>query len=95
MDKHLAEPDLSVDALSREIGISTTHLYRKIKSITGLSTNSLIRKARLRKAAAMLAQKQGAISQIMYEVGFSNHSYFAKCFQEEFGVLPKEYAAGR
>jgi len=91
IEKNIAETQLSVDSISSEIGISSTHLYRKIKSLTDLSTNELIRKIRLNKAAALLSTQQGSISQVMYDVGFTNSSYFAKCFQEEFGVTPKEY----
>jgi signal transduction histidine kinase/ligand-binding sensor domain-containing protein/DNA-binding response OmpR family regulator len=91
IEKNISEPDLSVDAVSSEIGISSTHLYRKIKSLTGLSTNELIRKIRLKKAATLLLGKQGTIAQVMNDVGFTNSSYFAKCFQEEFGMNPKEY----
>ena len=93
IENNLSEPELKVESLSREIGISSAHLYRKIKSLTGLSTNELIRKARLKRAADLLSTRQGTISEIMYEVGFSNHSYFAKCFHEEFGFSPKEFTA--
>ncbi|MBN2349588.1 MAG: response regulator [Bacteroidales bacterium] len=91
IEKNISESELNVDHLSKEIGISSTHLYRKIKTLTGLSTNELIRKLRLKKAAGLLSSGQGTISQVMYDVGFSSHSYFAKCFQEEFGLTPKEF----
>jgi signal transduction histidine kinase/ligand-binding sensor domain-containing protein/DNA-binding response OmpR family regulator len=91
--KNLSESDLNVETLSNEVGISATHLYRKIKSLTDLSPNELIRKLRLKKAAELLSAKQGTISEIMYEVGFSNHSYFAKCFHEEFELSPKEFVS--
>ncbi|UCH14565.1 MAG: response regulator, partial [Bacteroidales bacterium] len=93
IEKNISEPELNVETLSNEVGISTTHLYRKIKSLTDLSPNELIRKARLKKAAEFLSTKQGTISEVMYEVGFSNHSYFAKCFHEEFGFSPKEFVS--
>lgn len=91
IEKYISESDLSVEKIGSEVGISSTHLYRKIKSLTGMSTNSLIRKIRLNKAAGMLIARQGAISQIMYEVGFSSHSYFASCFQKEYNMTPKEF----
>ena len=91
LEENIAEPNLNVEKLGKEFGISTTHLYRKIKSLTGLSTNELIRKVRLKKASELLSSGTGNVSQVMYEVGFSNHSYFAKCFQEEFGQTPKEF----
>jgi signal transduction histidine kinase/ligand-binding sensor domain-containing protein/DNA-binding response OmpR family regulator len=89
--ENMSETDLNVERISIELGISSTHLYRKIKALTGLSTNELIRKIRLKKAAGLLLAKQGSISQIMYDIGFSNQSYFAKCFQNEYGLAPKEY----
>lgn len=91
VEERIADPELSVEDLSREIGISSTHLYRKIKALTGLSTNDFIRKIRLKRAAQLLLQRQGNISQVMFEVGFTNSSYFAKRFQEEFGMTPSEY----
>ncbi len=93
IESKIAEPELGVDDISNEVGISSTHLYRKIKSLTDLSTNELIRKLRLKKAANLLSTHQGNVSQVMYDVGFTNTSYFAKCFQEEFGVTPKEFMA--
>jgi signal transduction histidine kinase/ligand-binding sensor domain-containing protein/DNA-binding response OmpR family regulator len=91
IERNISEPELKVETISNEIGISTTHLYRKIKSLTDLSPNELIRKVRLKKAAEFLSSKQSTISEVMYEVGFSNHSYFAKCFHEEFGFSPREF----
>jgi len=91
VEERIADPELSVEDLSQEIGISSTHLYRKIKALTGLSTNDLIRKIRLKRAAHLLLQGHGNISQVMFEVGFTNSSYFAKRFQEEFGMTPSEF----
>jgi len=93
IETSIADTSLSVDSLSREMNISSTHLYRKIKQLTGFSTNGLIRKIRMEKAAALLTSRQGTISEVMYEVGFSSPSYFSKCFMEEFGRSPKEFIA--
>lgn len=71
--------------------MSRVRLYRKISALTGMSVNEMIRKLRLQKAAQLLGQEWGAVSQVAYEVGFSNLSYFSKVFKEEFGVLPSEY----
>jgi DNA-binding response OmpR family regulator len=89
--KQLSNEQLSVESLAEEIGISRVHLYRKISGLTGMSVNELIRKLRLRRAGQLLEQRWGPVSQIAYEVGFSNLSYFSKVFKEEFGVLPSEY----
>jgi len=91
IEANISNPDFSVEVLSEEIGMSTTHLYRKLKSLTHFSAKDIIRKYRIKKASLLLKNKEGNISEIMYEVGFSNLSYFAKCFKTEFGLSPKEY----
>jgi signal transduction histidine kinase/ligand-binding sensor domain-containing protein/DNA-binding response OmpR family regulator len=91
IEANIANPDFSVEMLSEEIGMSATHLYRKLKSLTHFSAKEVIKKYRIKKASLLLKNKEGNISEIMYEVGFSNLSYFAKCFKAEFGLSPKEY----
>jgi signal transduction histidine kinase/ligand-binding sensor domain-containing protein/DNA-binding response OmpR family regulator len=91
IEANISDPDFSVEVLSDEIGMSSTHLYRKLKSITKLSGNEIIKKYRLKKASLLLKNKEGNISQIMYDVGFSNLSYFSKCFKTEFGLSPKDF----
>jgi AraC-like DNA-binding protein len=91
IETNIANPDFSVELLSEEMGMSSTHLYRKLKSLTHLSANEIIKRYRIKKASLLLKNKEGNISEIMYEVGFSNLSYFSKCFKTEFGVTPKEY----
>ena len=71
--------------------MSRVQLYRKVSGLTDISVNELIRKLRLQRAAQLLLQNWGPVSQVAYEVGFSNLSYFSKVFKEEFGVLPSEY----
>lgn len=91
IEGNISNPDLSVEMLSDEIGMSATHLYRKLKSLTHLSGNEIIKKYRIKKASLLLKTQEGNISEIMYEVGFSNLSYFSKCFKAEFGLTPKDY----
>jgi AraC-like DNA-binding protein len=88
---HLSDEQLSVEFIAEEIGLSRVQLYRKVSALTDFSVNELIRKLRLQKAAQLLEQAWGPVSQVAYEVGFSNLSYFSKVFKEEFGVLPSEY----
>ena len=87
----LADEQLSVESLAMEIGWSRAQFYRKITALTGKSVNDLIQGFRLQKAAQLLEQQWGSVSQVAYEVGFSNPSYFSKCFKEHYGVLPSEY----
>jgi signal transduction histidine kinase/DNA-binding response OmpR family regulator/ligand-binding sensor domain-containing protein len=89
--QRLNDPKLSVDTLALDVALSRTQLYRKITGLTGSSVNELIRNFRLQRAAQLLHQGWGSVSDVSYEVGFSNLSYFSKCFKEQFGVLPSEY----
>ena len=91
IEANISNPEFSVELLSEEMGMSSAHLYRKLKSLTDVSANEIIKKYRLKKASLLLKNKSGNISEIMYDVGFSNLSYFSKCFKTEFGLTPKEY----
>ncbi len=91
IEANISNSEFSVEVLSEEMGMSSTHLYRKLKSLTHISANEIIKKYRIKKASLLLKNKEGNISEIMYEVGFSNLSYFSKCFKIEFGLTPKEY----
>ena len=66
-------------------------LYRKIKQITGMTPIAYIKKIRMKKAAFLLRNSQYTITEIMYMVGYSNMSYFIKCFLAEFDLTPKQY----
>lgn len=93
IEDKMAEPELSVESLSREVALSRVQLYRKVLSLTGFSVNELIRSIRLQRAAQLMDKKWGTVSQIAYEVGFNNLSYFTKCFRAEYGKTPSEYLA--
>jgi signal transduction histidine kinase/DNA-binding response OmpR family regulator/streptogramin lyase len=89
--KYLSDSEYSVDSLAVEMSLSTRQLQRKMQSITGNSPLKFIRAIRLSRAAEMLAGKTGTVSEIAFEVGFNNLSWFARSFKEYFGVLPSEY----
>jgi signal transduction histidine kinase/CheY-like chemotaxis protein/AraC-like DNA-binding protein/ligand-binding sensor domain-containing protein len=91
IEKRMSDEKLGVEALADEIGLSRVQLYRKITALTGISVNDFIRKLRLQKAAQLLSQNAGSIADVAYEVGFSNPSYFSKCFKDHFGVIPSNY----
>lgn len=88
--KNMGDSSFGVDMLSRELGMSRAQTYRKIKAITGCSPVELIRKTRLKRADQMLKSGGHTVTEVLYEVGFTSSSYFAKCFKEEFGRLPSE-----
>lgn len=91
LEDHYAKSDLTVSDIASFLKISDTQLRRKLKSISGYSTNEFIRKYRLEKAAQMLGVNASSVSEVAYAVGFENLSYFSKVFQAEYGCLPSEY----
>jgi DNA-binding response OmpR family regulator/two-component sensor histidine kinase len=89
--KHLTDSNFSVESLSHEASLSRTQLHRKLKGLTGQSATEFIKTLRLKRAALLLREGRENISQIAYEVGFNNLSYFARSFKELFGQTPSEY----
>ena len=90
-ESRLDDRKFSVSTLSKEIGMSRPQLYRKITNLTEISPNDFIRELRLKKAEKLMRRKVHNIAEIAQEVGFSNPSYFSKCFQDRFGTLPSQY----
>ncbi len=93
VEKYIEDPQLSVEFLSKELGMSRVHLYKKLQSITGKSPIEFIRLIRLKRASQLLAKSQLNISEIAYMVGYNNAKYFTKQFKAEFSMLPSEYVA--
>ena len=82
-----------MDDVAKEMCMSRSVLFKKVKEITEMTPNNYIKAIRLQKAAELLIQEEYKINEICYLVGFNNHSYFTKCFVDYFGLLPKEYIA--
>ena len=93
VEAKMADPQFDVQQLCRMTGISRSLLYRRILALTGLTPVQFIRSIRLKHAAQLLT-KDGSlpVNEVMYRVGYTNLSHFAKIFREEFGFLPKEFA---
>lgn len=95
IEENLTDSELSVEELGSKMGLSRVQLYRKIKALTNYSPNELVRIARLKKAASLLASSEKTISEITYEVGFTSPSYFTKCYKEYFGESPTDFLKRR
>ncbi|WP_134087713.1 response regulator [Olivibacter sp. XZL3] len=91
IEEHIDDSELSVQLLSEHAAIGTKQLYRKIKQLTGFTPVEYIRTIRMKKAAILLKQRNFTVAEVMYMVGFTNASYFSKCFQAEFSLTPKHY----
>ena len=92
VETQLSNPHFDVDRFSREIGLGRTQLYRKLTALTNQSPTDFIRLMRLRRAADLLRQQHGNVSEIAGQVGFNSLNYFTRCFREQFGQTPSEYA---
>lgn len=92
IERNIDNPEYSVEALSRDLAMSRMNLYRKLQSITGHTPTEFIKTIRLKRAAQLLQGSQLTMVEVADRVGFSSSSYFTKCFKEQFGVLPTQYA---
>ena len=92
IDENIANPDLSVAFLAKELAVSRSGLFAKAKELSGETPNKLINQARLNAAAKLLTEGKHTIGEICYMTGFSSPSYFSKSFVSQFGVTPHEWA---
>lgn len=88
--KNLDDPDLSVEKLADLMATNRSHFQRKVKTITGLSPSEIIKTIRLEKANELLLSKNGNITEVAYQTGFSSQSYFTKCYTLHFGISPTQ-----
>lgn len=89
---NIANPELSVAFLAKEMAISRSSLFAKVSELTGETPNKLINLTRLNMAANLLTEGKHSVSEICYMVGFSSPSYFSKIFLTQFGVSPHEWS---
>ena len=86
VEDNMSRTELSVEELSRELGMSRVHLYKKLLQITGKTPIEFIRVIRLKRAAQLLRESQLHVSEVAFEVGFNNPKYFSRYFKREFGI---------
>lgn len=91
IEENMVDSDFNVTMLQEKMGMGNKQLYRKVKALTGHTPVELIRDMRMKKAAKLLKAGKFSVSEVMYTVGFSNSSYFSKCFSKAFGMTPTEY----
>ena len=89
--EHLSDSSFGIEQLSREIGISSVYLNKKISALTGKTSSEFVRSIRIKQGAVLLTKTQLSISEIAYEIGYTDPKYFSKYFKEEYGMLPSEY----
>lgn len=93
INDNISNPNLNVEMIAAEAGISRVHLYRKLKELTNQSTRELIRNIRLKQAAALLSSdKSYNISDVAFMVGYMSTTHFSNSFKELYGITPIKYA---
>jgi len=92
VEKNIGNSEFRVSNFVAEMNMSRSVLYRKFESLTGQSVNEFVRNTRLKRAAQLLSTNELTVSEITYEVGFSDPQYFSKCFSKYHGITPSEYA---
>jgi Signal transduction histidine kinase len=91
IEDNLEDEKIDIGYLSDKLFMSSSTLYRKIKALTGISTNEFIRKVKVQHAEQLLLTGKYTISEIAFRVGMNSPVYFRQCFKEEFGLSPSEY----
>ncbi|NJB83437.1 hybrid sensor histidine kinase/response regulator transcription factor [Wenyingzhuangia aestuarii] len=91
VEKNMMNTEFSVEMLVKEMSVSRSNLYLKLKEITGLSSSEFIRSIRLKRAVQLLEKSDLSVKEIMYMTGFNSPSYFAKCFKKQFNMTPSDY----
>jgi AraC-like DNA-binding protein len=92
IEKYLSDYDFGVPQLQEVLAMSKTQLHRKIKALTDHAPGEFLRNYRLKRAAQLLEQQGGNITEIAFAVGFGSLSYFTRSFKELFGKSPSEYS---
>jgi DNA-binding response OmpR family regulator len=92
VEQHLSDSDFNVESCAKQLAMSRVQLHRKLRALLNQSSSEFIRTIRLNKAAIMLRDKIANVSEICYDVGFTNPAYFSSCFRKKFGKTPTEYA---
>jgi signal transduction histidine kinase/ligand-binding sensor domain-containing protein/DNA-binding response OmpR family regulator len=92
IEKNLSDMEFGVDGLAKTLYMSRATLNRKVRALTGESTNQFIQSYRLKRAAQLLKANFGNVTEVAFEVGFSSSNYFTRCFKEKFHQLPHSYS---
>lgn len=91
IERNMDNSDLLIDDLAKEMAVSRTVFFNKLKALTGLGPNEFVKEMRIRQAAQLMENRDYNITQISYMVGINGSRYFSKCFKAKYGVTPSEY----
>lgn len=91
INAHIDDPDLNVERLASEVGVSRAHLHRKMKDLIGMTPSDYIRNIRLKRACELLKRPDIEVTQVAYKIGFTSQPHFSSHFKRYTGFTPSEY----
>lgn len=95
LEENISKEKLAVDDFARQLGMSRTAYYNRMKALTGLSPIEFIRQMRIKKALQLIGQGEQSISEVAYKTGFNDPKYFSRCFKSEVGMSPSAYISSK
>lgn len=93
IEERIADPDLTVESLSQDVGMSRVYLHKKLTALTNHTPSDLIRTIRLKHASRLLLEGDKTVSEVAYDVGYNTPSHFTTSFKKQFGHSPTDYVA--
>lgn len=91
INEHMDNGDLMVEEIAKGVNMSRSVFFKKLKALTGLSPNELLKDVRIKRAAVLIKENCYSIQQIAFMVGFNDAHYFSRCFKQVYGMTPSEY----
>lgn len=91
LEKHIGDSDMKIEDMASSVMLSRTVFYSKVKAMTGMAPVDFVRHLRFKRAYELLEKSHYTVSQIAYQIGFTDPKYFSKCFKKETGLTPSEY----
>lgn len=91
IESQLSNPDMNIDYICTQMGMSRTKLYQKVKTVTGESIGDFIRTIRLNKAVVLMTSQDVSLTDVMYNIGIQTQSYFTKSFKKKYGKTPSQF----
>ena len=95
LEEHIGDSDLKVEDMAEAVHLGRSVFYGKVKTMTGMAPVDFVRNLRIKRACDLLERSQYTISQIAYQVGFTDPKYFSKCFKKDTGLTPSEFKGQR
>ena len=95
IEERISDEELRIEDMADAVGMGRTVFYEKIRQLVGVSPSDFLRQVRMQRAQQLLAKSSMTISEIAYNIGFTDPKYFTKCFKKQTGVTPTEYREAR